>query len=85
MKFQINIHEFLERFNKEYKFLYDHRDNVAGYREAVEEGDLFIKKNPEFVGEFVKFRGDIISSDREVAAFMFALYDMTVDEMEEKQ
>lgn len=75
----LNIHEFLERFNKEYKFLYDHGDNVAGYREAVEEGDLFIKKNPEFVGEFVKFRGDIISSDREVAAFMFALYDMTVE------
>ena len=29
-----------------------------------------------FVGEFVDFRHDIVSSDREAAAFMFALESM---------
>lgn len=73
MEFNINIHKFLEQFNKEYDFLYDNYDNVAGYDEAVVAGDEFIKKNPKFVREFVEYRGDFISSDREVAAFMFAL------------
>lgn len=73
MEFNINIHKFLEQFNKEYDFLYDNYDNVAGYKEAVAEGDEFIKKHPKFVREFVEYRGDFISSDREVAAFMFAL------------
>lgn len=72
----INIHKFAERFNKEYKFLYDNDDRVAGYREAVEAGDKFIAEHGDFVGEFVKYRGDFISSDREVAAFMFALNEM---------
>ena len=69
----IDIEEFLQKFNQEYSFLYEHKDNVAGYREAVEYGDHFISKNKDFVAEFVKYRGDFISSDREVAAFMFAM------------
>lgn len=73
MEFKINIHKFLEQFNKEYDFLYDNFDAVAGYDEAVAAGDEFIKKNPKFVREFVEYRGDFISSDREVAAFIFAL------------
>jgi hypothetical protein len=72
----INIHEFAKQFNKEYNFLYDHNDMVAGYNEAVEEGDKFIAEHGDFVGEFVRYRGDFISSDREVAAFMFALNEM---------
>lgn len=76
MEFNINIHKFLEQFNKEYDFLYDNYDNVAGYDEAVVAGDEFIKKNPKFVREFVEYRGDFISSDREVAAFMFTLKTM---------
>jgi hypothetical protein len=72
----INIHEFNNRFGNEYEFLYDNRDNVAGFHDAVREGDKFIKEHAEFVREFCKYRGDIISSDREVAAFMFALSSM---------
>lgn len=76
MKININIHEFLKEFNKQYSFLYDNNDNVAGYDEALEAGDEFIKQNPEFIGEFVNYRGDFILSDREVVAFMFALDNM---------
>ena len=78
MKYTVNIHEFNKRFNKEYEFLYDCEDenNVPVYEEAVAEFDEFIKIHGDFVGEFAKFRGDFISSDREAAAFMFALASM---------
>lgn len=72
----VDIQEFLEKFNEEYSFLYDHHDNVAGFREAVEFGDDFIPKHKEFVSEFCNYRGDFLLSDREVAAFMFALDSM---------
>ena len=75
MAININIHKFAEQFRKEYNFLYNNRDNVAGYREAVDEFDAMLKHDwfKKFVGEFVDFRKDFISSDREAAAFMFAL------------
>lgn len=69
----INIKAFAEQFSKEYDFLYENGDNVAGYDEAVDAFDDFVKDNGEFVGEFAKYRGDFVSSDREAAAFMFAL------------
>ena len=74
----VNIHEFTEKFNQEYEFLYDNYDRVAGYDEAVDMFDTMSKNKNfvAFVGEFVKFRGDFISSDREAAAFMFALESM---------
>ena len=72
----INIHEFLDRFNEEYDFLYNAKSYVAGYNEAVTAFDEFLKTNNKFVGEFVRYRGDFISSDREAAAFMFALDSM---------
>lgn len=69
----MNIQKFMEQFNKEYSFLYENRNNVAGYMEAVNAFDEFARKHKTFVCEFVKYRGDVISSDREAAAFMFAL------------
>lgn len=69
----IDIDRFLEQFKKEYDFLYDNNDRVAGYHEAVSEFDEFVSSHKEFVSEFVRYRGDFISSDREAAAFMFAL------------
>lgn len=75
-KFNINIHEFLMEFKRQYTFLYEWNNRVAGYDEALKEGDEFIKNHPDFVGEFIRHRGDFISSDREVVAFMFALDNM---------
>lgn len=69
----INIEEFLQQFEKEYSFCYTHRDHVAGFSEAVIAFDEFAQKQAAFVREFVRFRGDAITSDREAAAFMFAL------------
>jgi hypothetical protein len=73
----IDIGKFAEQFQKEYNFLYDNYDRVAGYDEAVEAFDEFAPAHRDFIGKFVEYRGDFISSDREAAAFMFALEVMT--------
>ncbi len=39
----INIKKFAEQYHKEYNFLYDNLDQVAGYDEAVRAFDEFIK------------------------------------------
>ena len=71
----VSIEKFAEQFKKEYEFLYDNYDRVAGYTEAVDAFDVFIQdeQRAAFVGEFAKYRQDMITSDREAAAFMFAL------------
>ena len=75
VKMNVQIETFLNTFNKIYSELYDTCDNVAGFNEAVSFFDEFTKQQPEFVQEFVKFRGDFITSDREAASFAFALSD----------
>ena len=73
-----DIKEFLKKFNEEYDFLYDNDNNVCGYDDALKEGDLFISdtKNINFIREFNEYRQDILSSDREVVAFMFTMESM---------
>ena len=67
--------KLLDDFNSEYDFLYSNSDRVAGYDEAVKAFDEFLEtaEGKELVQEFVTYRRDFISSDREAAAFMFAL------------
>lgn len=77
MEFNINIQEFLKEFEKQYDFLYDNANTyVVGYDEALAAGKEFIANQIEFVKEFNRYRGDILSSDREIVAFMFALDNM---------
>jgi hypothetical protein len=45
------------------------------YHSLIDEGDRFIEKEPDFVRDFILFRQDYLSSDREIAAFMLTLYD----------
>lgn len=71
----INIKEFLAQFEKEYDFLYKN-GTVAEEDEAAQSFDKFAETHKEFMTEFVKYRGDFISSDRKAAAFMFALQKM---------
>lgn len=75
----INIHKFYDQFKKEYTFLYDNCDQVAGYSEAVDAFDDFLHTDNgrAFIGKFARYREDFITSDREAAAFMFALDTMT--------
>ena len=74
-----NIADFLKKFDSNYDFIYDensHNREVAGQREAAAAFDDFVKQYGDFVREFVNYRGDFISSDREAAAFMFTLDDL---------
>lgn len=78
MAYNININDFLNKFNDNYDFLYDSNAQgsvVAGQREATMAFDNFVKDHGDFVREFVRYRGDFISSDREAAAFMFTIDD----------
>lgn len=78
MVHDFNIADFLKKFDDNYDFIYDsNRQNkiVAGQQEAAAAFDYFLKLHGDFVCEFVKYRGDVISSDREAAAFMFTVYD----------
>ena len=80
MNININIADFKRKFNEEYNFLYDAACKgceVAGEREAARAFDNFVQKHGDFVEKFVRYRGDFISSDREAAAFMFALDSLT--------
>jgi hypothetical protein len=69
----MNYQELLELFTKSYAWLYENNDNFPLYKEYLEVGDEFIEKFGDFVGEFAKYRGDYISSDREVVALVMAL------------
>lgn len=81
-----NINEILDRFNKNYKTLYDNDNNlndkqrelwsltIDQYDRLCRESDLFRLIRDEFNNK----RGDIISSDREVIAYMCSLADVNL-------
>lgn len=65
------------QFNKEYRFLYENGDErVAGYDEALADGDRLIREENVWVRRLARRRCDIITSDRETAAFAFAMADL---------
>lgn len=68
--------EVVTSMSRAYATLYG-RDELDGVeREAMRGFDQFVKRNPEFVGLVARTRGDLVSSDREAAAFMFAYADV---------
>ena len=64
-----NMDDLLRLFNFEYGYLLDHDDDVCWYQDALKIGDEFLSSDHPAVGEFIRYRGDFLSSDREVAAF----------------
>ena len=73
----INMSDFLKDFNEAYQIVYDYGDQlIDNYQDLVCEFDEFIyyEKNSNFVNRFNKFRGDVILSDNEAAAFMIAYH-----------
>lgn len=86
---EVDILALRQQFTKEYKFLYDHADAyVTGEDEAMAFGDELIEKRPDLVKAFCDGRTvfvvdgkrcpifDPLSSDREVAAFGFAVNEL---------
>ena len=68
---------FLNKFNQEYDFLYNadvKNQYVAGSNEALAYFDNGLTENEKQVlTDFVKYRQDVIMSDREIIAFIFTL------------
>lgn len=62
---------FTSFFEAQYQYLYNGGDrDTERYRDEIRRFDeIYSKKEKAFVGEFAKYREDIISSDREAAAF----------------
>lgn len=71
-----NFSQVIDSFNEHYDEMYQNRDKIEFYAEAVAVGDKFIKDDPDFVAKLAEQRRDIVSSDRETAALAFALADV---------
>lgn len=85
MEVNINMDEFLNRFSEIHTELYDSNDDMDDFDEAVSAYDEALK-NPtfrDFLGEFVGYSGNVVSSDRECAAFMYAFREFVSDEMDD--
>ena len=81
---RVSINNFLDEFEKNYDALYHGYADVTPdeFYNLVTFGDGFVKSHKEFVYEFVKFRGDFLSSDREIAAFAMTIVDAVDDTTE---
>ena len=73
-----DIKSIYETYQNEYGFLYDNKDNVAGYDEAL---DFYTENFNELISDenFKKYmfalctlKQDGFTSDREIVALMFA-------------
>lgn len=80
MEFVDDVHEVvsdddmstLDRyFCLQYERLYEHEDGF-NMEHFVSVGNTMINNHSPLVAAFVKYRGDFLSSDREVAAFVMA-------------
>lgn len=59
-----------------YIYLYNNYDNYNFYDEAIEIFDNYFEvAHKDFLAAFANYRGDFISSDREIVAFISALYE----------
>ena len=68
-----------EKFTEIYNFIYEHNNKVPGFRWMVESFDNYMKSDETFkriATDFAQYRHDCISSDREAAAFMFAIAEL---------
>lgn len=70
--------KLLRLFEEQYDILYNSQFSGAKFKEEIDTFDLFFNSNREFVLQFNKERGDVLSSDREIAAFILALKNCTI-------
>ena len=74
----MNIKKLYKNFTAAYNFIYDHENKVPGYYMMIQLFENELKFDEDFqkaLDEFNAYREDFVSSDREMAAFMFAYGD----------
>ena len=75
------LNALLNSFKANYKKLYDEDleslMSIDVYNVIIDIGDTYLRDtaNAGFVKAFVTLRGDVLSSDREIAAFTLTLFD----------
>lgn len=62
-----------ERMSAICGMIYKLNDNVPNYSELVDIGDKIMSKTPDKLAALARERQDIITSDREVVAYLLAL------------
>lgn len=67
------IWKLAERMHEIYIMLYKINDNIPNYAELVDLGDRIMTKTPDELAALTRERHDIITSDREVVAYLLAL------------
>lgn len=72
----LDVVELHKRFGEEYERIYYAEDKVEYYEWAVTMGDMLLKYANQFTMRFVEYRRDMLTSDREMAAFAFAVCGM---------
>lgn len=82
------INKFIKQYNKEYNFIYETEEKggyVVGYDDAINEMEERLKaKDPaitSLIPEFFKATWDFPTSDRQMAAFMFAFVEVLEDDL----
>ena len=73
------LYELGQQFAKEYEFLYNADCNhqyVAGYDEALDFGLEMLDSEDDLMIEYARYRQDPLTSDREIAAFAFAVTEL---------
>ena len=76
-----------ERYGNEYEYLYQNRDCIAGYADAVQAGDEILTVMhgtplEKQIARLIEYRHDMFTSDRECAALAWtcaAVIDETTD------
>ena len=73
---KFNFNSILNEMNDNYDYLYNNHDNYSYYDEAIQIfDDYFSVAHKDFIVAFANYIGDFVSSDREIVAFMVALYE----------
>lgn len=67
------LKQFDEIYKKQYSVLYSQKQDTTAYTKALSEWNNFCMQNEQFVSAYIQYRGDYLSSDREIVAFMFAV------------
>lgn len=75
---QFPMKKLVRIFEEQYELLYNNQFSSPKYKKEIDAFDLFFNSNREFVHGFNRERGELLTSDREIVAFMLALKNCTI-------
>ena len=80
----ISMTKFADKYSKVYDFLYmNDGENIIGYKQYIQATEQAIEEGNGLVIAFIRFRGDCLSSDRELASYHLATLMYGIPEHDE--